>query len=1078
MTGSRGRHLMLAGSAAICAVATPAYAQLHHFDVPAQPTETAIVSIARQANIQIIAPRRITAGKRGNIVRGDMTVEAALDRLLSGTGLAARRTGPDTFTLVSSSASRARMTAANLSAADATAQGSGTAKSQSRPSVRTPGPAPQEPATSIDIVVTGSRLPSGFAMPVPVSVVSAEELQQTAPTGLDQALTQIPALAGSTIAQNSGRTSTASGTNGQSLLDLRGLGPQRTLVMLDGARLGVTNTVNSVDINIIPQSLIQRVEVVTGGASASYGSDAVAGVVNFVLDTRFEGIKADLSAGITSRGDAGNQRASLAFGKALGDSTRVIGSVDYYRMDGIGYGKNGRGWYDNVVGVYPNPDGDALPSTIVRPNVRSSLANYGGTISAISGCPADASGDACRALVGQQFVEGGALAPFDPGTDPGARFASGGDGAIVTNGLAPDVDRTALFLHLEQDLGTELTLWGQGVYSHSYTSNPGQTTTQTRGTAFRIYEGNAFLPAEVADILAATPGTQNFRVQRYSLDLGEIDVRGITTVKRFAGGLKGGLGGSWNFDSTVAYQDSLYKLDARNALQRNLYAAADAVVDPDSGAIMCASQLAGYDPDCQPFDIFGPDAASPEAVDYIMRYNKGHTRLKQWTADLNLRGDLMGLDLGAGNVSAAVGASYRHLSARRTVDEYSDIYLDFTGIRGYPTSLDGRYGGYQYYNPSPLAGKVEVAEGYAELGIPLLSGKPMFEDLDLTLAGRLTHYSQSGWEAMWKTGLNWTVNDSLRLRGTISADTRAPSVLELFSTASVSRGNSVAPWSGADTLIATDGLNISTGNPDLDPEKARTYTAGVVFTPTFAPGFKASLDFYKIDLKDSILTLSYQAIVDNCYAGMQEFCDSITVNGNPITTTEGITGTDFVAVTSRYINYAVETTSGLDFEASYAGALGNGELDLRFSANYLLEAEVANTCGKKDMVGSLGNCADNVFPRLRGRLSASYGTGPLKLYVQERFVSSGKKNPAFVEGINIDKNDVPATFYTDLNLTVDVGELVGTGGNGEIYFNVQNLFDQDPRPTLQRSRSWIEPTDFGIYDSLGRRFLLGFRYRL
>jgi outer membrane receptor protein involved in Fe transport len=1069
MNKLHARTFLLATAAAVVAAA-PAQAQTRRFDVPAQLVETAIAAFGTQADVQIVAPRKVTSGKRANALRGDYTIKEGLSRMLHGTGLSARQLSGQTFVIVQSPTAQsiAPVPAASVSR-------------EVRPQATTPDPEPaagaqeETPEAVDDVVVTGSRLATGFSMPTPVTALSADDLQSTAPSSFDEALKQVPSLSGSFTSAASGTGSAFYGTNGQSTLNLRYLGPQRTLVLLDGARLGVTNVVNSVDVNIIPQSLIRRVDVVTGGASASYGSDAVAGVVNFILDSKFEGLKVELAGGVTSRGDAENGKFSIAWGTKIGDSSRFVAAADLFRLKGIPYGLTGREWFDEPVVPWPNPVAGAQPTTVTLPGGRASTAGYGGTITSIAGCPAGAAGDACRSLSGQQFLPGGAIGPFDRGTLPGSVFTSGGDGAIVTNGLTPDIERESLFAHFEHDLSSNVTLWLQGIYARNYTRNRAQPTRETGTSAYQIFEGNAYLPASVASVLAATPGTQSFRLSRYDTDLDLVTVYGTSIVKRAAAGAKGDMFDGWGFDATLAYQHTQQKLDTYNSVMRNLYAAADAVVNPASGEIVCRSTLAGLDPGCVPLNLFGPDAASQEASDYVMDLNQGHSTLKQVTLDFNVRGDLgESFQLGAGKISTAMGFSYRRLDARRDVDALSAIYLDGTGVRGFPTSLQGRYGGYAFYNPSPLAGSVSISEAYLELGIPLLADVPGFQSLSATLAGRLTDYSQSGLEPMWKVGANWTIDDNIRFRGTISADTRAPSVLELFNSATVSRASPRLPWSGATPQIIGEGQIITQGNPDLEPERARTYTAGVVLTPTFARGLQMSVDYYQVDIDGTILSLGVQDIVDGCFEGDAQLCSQISVNGNPVTTTTGITTADFVTIITQGINYAFETTSGLDIEAVYSTSIGADRLSVRAAGNYVLSAKVQTDCASVDLVGDIGNCGN--FPRFRGRLGLTYETGAFKFFVQERLIGSGKKDKSLREGIDITENDVPATWYTDLNISYELGEIMG--GESEVFFNVTNLFDQAPRNTNTQARSWAEPSELGVYDALGTRFIAGVRWQM
>jgi iron complex outermembrane receptor protein len=934
-----------------------------------------------------------------------------------------------------------------------------------------------------EVVVTGSRLATGFDMPTPVTMFQAEDLQKTAPNNISESLAQLPSLLGSVTNNTSGQGSGNSGTNGQNLLNLREQGPNRTLVLLDGQRMGVTNVVSSVDINIIPQNLIKRVDIVTGGASASYGSDAVAGVVNFILDDKFQGLKIDVNGGETAYHDVKNGKVSVAFGTALGDRARVVGAAEYFREIGMRYGQvTGRDWFDYPTGAWPNPTPNALPSIVIVPNAKSEFGSYGGTITAVKGCPAGAAGAACNALVNQQFLAGGVLAPFNFGTYHGG-FAGGGDGAIVNQPFAPDAKRSSFFLHGEYDLTSDLTLWGQGSYNRDYTLLDSQVASQLTTSQFQIFEGNPYLPTAVSSVFAAAPGTQSFMLTRYDLDFGLQQDLGITAVARFAAGLKGRINERWTWDTTATYQNTHQTLDIRGTVERNLYAAAAAVKDA-SGNIVCASTLQGLDPGCVPLNLFGSGAVSPAAANYVMGWNDADIYLKQTTYDANVRGDLGDrISLGAGPISVAAGANYRRTTADREVDPLSAITIDGTGIPGFPAGLQGRYGGYQFYNPSPIKGEVHATEGYAELGVPLLKDVTAFKSLAGTLAGRLTDYSQSGTENMWKLGLNWTVNDSVRFRGTISKDTRAPSILELFNTASVTQGRNTVPCSACAGAIRSSGQNITTGNPNLKPENARTYTVGVVLSPSFAPGLQVSADWYKIDINGVIASPGNQQIVDGCYAGNQQYCSFILVNGKPVTTTNGIGLNDFVVVSNPTLNLAKQTTSGVDFDAAYRlGHVGPGDLALRLNAVYALHAQdPATNCpigtggAGTELVGSISNiCGDH--PRLAGRIGATYGVGPLSLFVQERYISAAKINPNYVAGVDITFNNVPAIYYTDVQLTYDFGDW--HGGKASAYLNITNFWNRDPPVTTASSRSWIVPTEFGFYDVLGRRFLVGVRYRL
>ena len=957
-------------------------------------------------------------------------------------------------------------------------------------------PGAQDPGPEVDeveeIVVTGSRLPSGFDAPTPVSVVDSETLQATAPNNIGEALGQLPSLSGSTQNTTSAIGSGVGQTNGQNLLDLRRLGSERTLILLDGQRLGVTNVVGSVDINVIPQSLVRRVDVVTGGASASYGSDAVAGVVNFILDTNFEGFKFDVSGGITAQDDVPNGKLSLAYGRQLGSRGRMVAAAEYFKLTGIQYGENtGRDWFDNPTTSVRNAAG-AQPTWLLIPNARARFGTYGGQITAVQGC----STAACNALSGQQFLPGGALGPFTPGTNAFGNnaYVTGGDGALVNQAFTPDAERKSLFLHAEYDVNDHVTLWAQGSYNASEThASPQVLQTQTT-SQFRIYEDNPFLNPAITAALALDPGVDTFSVTRYSRDMGFNEVSGNVYVNRYAVGAKGRINDSWSYDVILGYQDTHQDLDIRTAIVRNLYAATDVVRNPVTGAIVCRSQFyngntfvaggTGMDPGCVPLNIFGDGAASAEATNFVMGWNTADVELKQATADVNLRGDFgEKLQLGAGPISFATGFNYRRLTAERTVDPLSAILKDGTGIRSYPTTLQGSFGGYTYYNPSPVDGSVSVTEAYGELGVPLLADMPLVQELSATVAGRVTDYSQSGVVTTWKAGINWTINDSLRFRGTTSADIRAPSVIELFNKAQVTRGVYTFPFSSAVTTITGTGQNIQTGNPELQPEEARTYVLGAVFSPTFAQRFQASIDYYRINLENSIAAPGQQPIIDRCAAGDAFSCSLILVNNLPITNTNLITATDFVQVTNPLLNEAAaHETSGLDIEVSYRVPLAGRDLTLRLSGDYLLsDNDPGNTCAAgsrgqtSDLVGTIGLCADN--PEIRGRVSARYDIGRFGLFVQQRYIDGGVRNPNFATGIDITVNEVPEVWYTDFTVSYDLGSVLNAE-TSEAYLNVTNLFDESPPPLNSAAgRSWVEPTDLSLYDALGLRFVVGVRMR-
>lgn len=940
------------------------------------------------------------------------------------------------------------------------------------------GPSADSPLK--EVVVTGSRLSQSFAAPTPITSLSGSQLALKSPNDIAAALAQTPSLTTSLLSGEGGSATGSQGTNGQSLLDLRGLGINRTLVLLDGQRLGTTNVQDSVDINIIPQNLVKRVDVVTGGASATYGSDAVAGVVNFVLDTGFRGFKADVSAGTTTYGDATNGSASLAYGTAFGDHVRLITSASFFKQGAVGLAPNGRSWDDNPYGAYPNSG--AGPATLVVPDVRASNGTYGGLITAVKGCTAAA----CKALVGQQFGPGGVLEPFQAGADVGANFASGGDGARVTNGISPAEQRESAFAHLEWDVASNLTLFTEGLFSRTTTSLPGQTYKANGPYALTIYPDNAYLPAAVAAVFAANPSMTALNMGWYGSGPGEtVYVNTVDQVGRFALGAKGAINDDWTFDTSLAEQYTVDDVDMQDTINRNVYAAADAVVDPATGGIVCRSTLSGLDPGCQPANFFGPGSVSGAALNYMSGDNRGDTVFRQTAFEANVRGDLGERhNFGAGPISVALGMAYHHDIADRSVDPLSDINTSCAGLRGCPAQYNNRYGGYTFYNPSPLYGWTSAAEGYAEIGVPLLRDRPLFESLSADIAGRMTDYNISGAQDSWKLGLQWKPVRSLMVRGTDSQDIRAPDVLELFNSASTTVAQDRFPYSTAPSQFSVTGINLTEGNPHLQPEIAHTVTGGIVLSPTRLRGLVASVDYYHIAISDAIENTSTQAIVDGCYQGNQAFCKLITVNGVPVAGTTGITAaTTGMVVTAPTENVGDESTSGLDLELAYTHEAGPGSLSGRVVANHIL-TERLNTsstgCPVIEVAGAIGGCLNggggpNGLPRWTASASLQYQTARYSAYVEERMIGSGKADPFDVVGVNINRDmSVPMIEYTNLALSYSLG----FGGRGQLYLNVTNLFNRAPPVTATSSTSWINPTSFRLYDVLGRRFLLGYRLSL
>ncbi|ANI76508.1 MULTISPECIES: TonB-dependent receptor domain-containing protein [Sphingobium] len=963
--------------------------------------------------------------------------------------------------------------------------------------------APEQQAAPVnvsDIVVTGSRIVrDGYTAPTPVTVATTEELARTTPSSIPDALNKLPQFNNSLSPSKSALNFSNAPIHGN-VLNLRGLGtpsanpkgPLRTLILFDGMRVSPTEYVGTIDTNVLPQLLMQRVDVVTGGASAQWGSDAVAGVVNFILDKKFTGIKGVAQAGISARGDNGNQRLGLAYGRDFaGDRGHIIVSGEYSNSDGMlrsqrDFANVGYNFVGSVVGCTPpagqpttlcSPGGPLNPYTIGTDIRISALAPSGRiTASSVTGNP----------FVGQVINPDGTTRPFNTGTPVGTTgFQSGGDGYKIPttgNAIAP-LETYTFFGRLSYDLTDDISAFVQGSWSRTnliYSTQVNALVPPSQ--AVSIFKGNPYLtPA-----LDASLPTANDYITIGKYDAGQPApiAKERTDYWMVNAGLNGKLAGL-NWTVTYSHGDSVHTL-ANSGLYENqkLYAAADAVINPANGQITCrvlldptlASRFAG----CQPIDLLhgDPSASTPAGYAYATGTSRYRATIRQDGIAANLSGSLF--DLPAGPIDFAVGVEYRKQKLRLTtnadpalLDTAAERSAFYAGLRGVP-AVNGFAGTapplfYWLTNVGSAEGSLNVKEAYAELAVPILKDTAFFRELSVNGAARITDYSTSGTVKTWKVGATWKPVDDLLLRATLSRDIRAPNLFELYAGAQSGIGIvDDRPTSGLNQNVPT----VTSGNPNLTPEKAKTLTIGGVFTPSFLRGFSLSLDYYRIKVTDLIDTLSAQQIVTNCTnaggSGVPE-CSLIT----------RATPTSLPSLVSIVpANIAFLKTSGIDIDASYRTALGNGALGLRLYLNYLQKfdaqqyaaAPIAHYAGV-NVVSS--NPAG--FPRWRGNLSIDYTNGPFGVTIAEQYIHKMRLDiPGGPLPIQFIDDHVKAVWYTDLavRFTIPHGD-----GNFELFGNVNNLFDKKP-PLIPGTVPGVNlPTNIAVYDFIGRAFTAGVRFR-
>ncbi len=916
------------------------------------------------------------------------------------------------------------------------------------------------------IVVTGSRvIRDGFSAPTPVTVISGEQLLASTPTTIGEGLNKLPQFANS-VRPSSAQFAPESGAATQ--LNLRSLGAQRGLILLNGRRLNPSTATGVVDIAILPEELVQRVDIVTGGASAAYGSDAVAGVVNFVLDEKFTGLKGVVQGGVTERGDNLNEKVALTFGTALGDRGHLLVSGTFYNADGIlNYRK--REWFDSCAPLNNPVTGSGQPLRVQQCGARTPMMAAGGLI--LSG-----------PLAGTQFVEGGTPTTFHFGDflTPTMMVGGTGEDQGIDFQPLPELRRTTGYARLSYEVSDGLTLSADALLAQSKSRYNGTLMQFYSTTALTIFRDNYYLPESIRQRMEDLD-LDSFTLASSMPDVGILDNRGISDTARFTVGLQGELGGGWSIDSYYAYGTNRQTIMAvGNVTLAHVFDAIDAVEDPVTHRAICNTSLADPTHYCAPYNVFGPNSASSEAIDYVRHGPGGEgsttwERTRQHVFETTVRGQPF--ETWAGPVGLALGGGYRKESVNRTVDPGSngfkisclqvdpDCANPFPIPRGVPSSYLARpSGAYFFSNQQPIVGGYDLWEVYGETLVPLARDVPFARSLDLNGAVRYTHYSLSGGVTTWKLGLTWQPVQDIRFRATRSRDIRAPNLTELYSTSAAGAG-AVTEQLEDGSLRTSTVVSLASGNTGLKPESADTLTVGGVFTPSFLPGLQLSVDYYDIDIKDSIGTLGIQNIVDQCHAGATALCANIERDADGI----------IFRVNNAYLNIARMKTSGIDIEANYRTQLGAGTLGLRAIASHVIELSTYNPgTTPVDRAGQTGTSGG--VPSWNFNIDVNYRNGPFSLGVNERIIGAGTYNSTYKEGVDIDDNSIPAIAYTDL--TASYRFKVGAK-DWELFGTINNLLDQDPP---RNSGSFFVfgtiPTNAYLFDTMGRAYTLGLRVKL
>jgi outer membrane receptor protein involved in Fe transport len=928
-----------------------------------------------------------------------------------------------------------------------------------------------------EVVVTGSRIrqdEKGFANPV--TTFSAESIVQSGKTDLADYLAQTPALVGSTTGDLTAGSNYNFGEVGLNLLNLRHLGVDRTLVLVDGRRhvSGLAGSA-AVDIDAIPTDLVEAVDVLTGGASAIYGADGVSGVVNFRQKKDFEGLTFRGQTGMSNEGDGDNLfaavtgglnfsegRGNVAFAYEYSSDDRVNDQDrDYLRPPAAAY------LFQNQDDLGDSPD---LPDLVPYNDVRYADSAPNGAVDVDFDFVTDFQGD------GNVYDRGFLL-------ENAGGYTQGGSSTNIDGyqgDLFPELDRHILNVLGHFDVNDKFTISAEAKYVRSHALSLAQPTYD-----FYLFmtPDNPFMPQSIRDAIVpgaaadyfgdpATPDGVFMTRDNYDMGINTEDT--VRETLRGVLAANGDLSDHLRYEVSYVYGETESEIiENNNRLEDNWLAAIDVVSDPVSGAPVCRSSLdPGAPPElagCVPYNIFGNGVRDPDAIEFVTNDSVSHTKVTQQVFSGSLAGDFGSfLELPGGAIGFAVGAEYRRESSDS--DPAQEI-------------VDGL----SWWGPiAPSSGDFDVTELFAEINLPVLKDAPFANRLSFGAAIRLSDYSTVGKTDSWKVDTVYAPVESVTFRGTYAQAVRAPNIAELFAPQSADFNFIVDPCdinelnNGTGTreancaeLLTALGIDPTTftpsnspqatlftegtagGNRDLTEETATTWTFGVVLRPEFAPGLSVSLDWYDIEIEDAINTPQAEELAELCVdqPGLDNpFCPGITRD----------------STTGYIIGYVVQPdnvagfrTAGLDMNFDYRlPTETKGEFKFQLVGGYLDRLEFVPTPG-----ADIDNDLDEQYnPEFSATLDASWTLGSLTLAYGINWFSETDRFTRETLAGDPDYSDpryfkVREKWEHEISASYDINDQVN------IYGGINNLFDAQPA---------FEYSSYPV-SAMGRYFYLGAR---
>jgi outer membrane receptor protein involved in Fe transport len=927
------------------------------------------------------------------------------------------------------------------------------------------------------VSVTGTRIVrDGYSAPTPVTVVGAEQIQAAAPANLaDFVNSSLPSVIGSETSNNSSG-SLSNGLAGINALNLRSLGVNRTLILLDGHRTPASAATGDTDINTIPQQLVKRVDVVTGGASADYGSDAVGGVVNFILDKEFTGFKANVEYGETDAGLQPSYKVNGTYGMDFdGGKGHALISGEWVQTaptpKDYNPAWNKSGFFKVQNPAYNATTNTSVPFYLIQKGIGASQVSPGGLI--VSG-----------PLQGVYFGKNAVVNQLSYGAITGP-WMIGGDTAVTqdnyggTNSLAAGETRESIYSRGSYYITPDFEIWAEGSISRYKGFSIYQQPPQVGGIV--IQRDNAFLPASIVTRMTAA-GVTSFTEGSTNSGFPESGSLNGREVWRGAIGADGNfnlLDTDWKWDYFAQYgMANTREQETQTWNNARLALAQDAVTVTAGnrgtsglaiGSIACRSTLAAPTNGCLPLSRIGVNgglqapAAFQQGLNYVLGNPYRTQRLQEQVTGFNVSGSP--IESWAGPISVAFGGEWRLESINGFVEpQYNSGWL---------------FGNYLVNK-----GHYSVAEGYLETVVPLMQG------LDFNGAYRYTAYSTSGGVSTWKTGLTYSPFDDIKFRVTYSHDIRAPNLNELFA-AGTARTNTVAVNNNSLTFVQNQ-----TGNPNLSPEAANSLGLGTVITPTFIPGLALSVDYYNITIAHAIGSITAQNTADLCFVqGIQSYCNNIAyVGGATATPTYG--GQTINTILLVPFNFSKQKSEGIDFDVTYQVPLEEmdwfgkipGDLTLHALTTHYMRNYTND--GVNPPTDLAGINSGNGTPAWVYRLSASYHTDPWTFYVMGRGISAGKYSNEYVicstgcpvstlANRTMNFNHIDSAFYLDTTISYDFDAY---GADSQMFLSVKNLFNNDPALVASGPDGNNVPaypnTNRNLYDYLGRVYRIGLRLKM